>query len=102
MISSGSISLLDSLDAWALMMQWVNDIIDFPTLTRSMEKFGDWYIYVEWGDIMSRVFTLLEEDDGRVVAAVEAAMNACGIILSGVNPSPGPLTSMWPTLNPTH
>ena len=93
MISSGSVSLLDSPDAWVLMMQWVNDIIDFPTLMRSMERFGDRYIYVEWGDIMLRVFTLLEEDDGRAVAAIEAAMNACGIILSGVNPSPGPSTS---------
>ena len=93
MISSGSISLLDSLDAWVLMMQWVNDVIDFPTLTHSMEKFGDRYIYAEWGDIMLRVFTLLEEDDGRAVAAVKAAMNARGIILLGVNPSPGPSTS---------
>ena len=28
---------------------------------------------------MSQVFALLEEDDGRVAAAVKAAMDACGI-----------------------
>jgi hypothetical protein len=93
MVSSGSVSLLDSPDTWALMMQWVNDAIDFPTLTCSMEKFGDQYIYAEWQDIMLHVFTLSEENDGRVATAVKATMDARGIILSGVNPSPELSTS---------
>ena len=34
---------------------------------------------MEWQGLMSQVFTLLEEDDGGVAAAVKTAMDACGI-----------------------
>lgn len=74
-------------------MQWADDVIDFPTLTRTMEKFGERYIYAEWQEIMSRVFALSEENDGGAATAVKAAMDARGIVLPGINLSPGPSTS---------
>ena len=89
--------MLDSPDAWALMMQWADDIINFPTLTRTMEDtFGDRYIYTEWQGLMSQVFALSEEDDSGVAAAVKAAMDAHGIVLPGVSSSPGPSTPQAP------
>ena len=72
-------------------MQWADDVINFLTLTRTMEDtFGDRYIYTEWQGLMSQVFALLEEDDGGAAAAVKATMDACGIVLPGVSSSPRP------------
>jgi len=53
---------------------------------------GDQYIYSEWQGLMSQVFALSEEVGGSTATAVKAAMDAHGIVLSGVNSSPGPLT----------
>ena len=78
-------------------MQWADDIINFPTLTRMMEDtFGDQYIYTEWQGLMLQVFTLSEEDDGGAATAVKAAMDAHGIVLPSVSSSPRPSTSQAP------
>ncbi|KAI9573726.1 hypothetical protein HD554DRAFT_2035460 [Boletus coccyginus] len=58
-----------------------------------MEKFGEWYIYAEWQEIMLHVFALSEENDGGVAAAVKATMDAHRIVLPSINLSPGPFTS---------
>ena len=85
--------MLDSPDAWALMIQWADDVINFPTHTQTMEdKFGNRYMYSEWQDLISQVFVLLEEDGHSAAAAVKAAMDAHGIVHSGVNSSPEPAT----------
>ena len=51
---------------------------------------------MEWQGLMSQVFALSEEDDGRAAAAVKAAMDARRIVLPGVSSSPGPSTPQAP------
>lgn len=104
--SSGSVSLLNDSNAWTLVMQWAKDMINFPTLMWTIEDmFGNHYIYSEWQDFMSQVFALSKKDDGRAATAAKAAMDACGIVLSGVNLPPGPSVPQAidvPHPNPTH
>ena len=79
------------------MMQWADNVINFPTLTQTMEDtFGDRYIYMEWQGLMSQVFALSEEDDSGAAAAVKAAMDARRIVLPSVSSSPRPSTPQAP------
>lgn len=62
------LSLLDDPDAWAIMLEWASESIDFPTFDNKMQGFADRYVSSDWSSICNRVFDLSE--DGNIAAAV--------------------------------
>ncbi|KAG6370385.1 hypothetical protein JVT61DRAFT_12106 [Boletus reticuloceps] len=74
-------SLLHDLDAWAVVLEWAMDAINFPTYQSKMQGFGNRYVPSEWNAICNHIFDLSEDGDAAAATAyVEEQQRSRGLL----------------------
>ncbi|KAH0826466.1 hypothetical protein J3R83DRAFT_5467 [Lanmaoa asiatica] len=74
-------SLLHDPDAWAVVLEWATDAINFPTYQSKMQGFGNRYVSSEWNAICNHIFDLSEDGDATAATAyVEEQQRSRGLL----------------------
>ncbi|KAI9566704.1 hypothetical protein HD554DRAFT_2040077 [Boletus coccyginus] len=104
-------SLMDNLQAWYYVMQFMKGEVKFILLTKKLVEIG-YYKHEDWKILFNQLFNLSEDNDVmRAIAAIETMMGSHGLSLGSEptdqHPMPRPSnalerhwkTSFWDTEN---